>query len=135
MVLRQMSELYGVAARHGVPVVLVVFPYTFQLTDPDSRVPQQILARHAAEHGVDVIDTTEDLARSVFDDAALVEYLRSRGKGPDEILAYHRHRVERFFYDEDHLTDAGHRVVARRLFDYLVDTGRVVRSDRTESGS
>jgi lysophospholipase L1-like esterase len=123
--LKEMGDLYGVAAKHGVPVVLVIFPYTFQLADEGLRAPQRILARHAAEHGVDVIDTTGDFAQTVFDDPDLVRYLRRKGKTPDEILAYHRHIADRYFYDEDHFTDAGHRIVARRLFDYLVRKGLV----------
>jgi len=122
ILLKEMGDLYDIAAKHSVPVVLVIFPYTFQLADEGLRAPQSILAQHAAEHGVDVIDTTGDFAQAVFDDPELVRYLRHKGKTPDEILAYHRHTADRYFYDEDHLTDAGHRIVAKRLFEYLVRT-------------
>ena len=124
-VLEQMTELYGIAAQHGVPVVLVIFPYTFQLGDRSLRTPQEILARHAQEHGVPVIDTTDDFAKVVFDDPELVAYLRSRGKTAEEISAYHAHIVERYFFDEDHFTEAGNRIVARRLFEYLSGAGIV----------
>jgi lysophospholipase L1-like esterase len=120
VVLREMGELYSVAAKNGVPVVLVIFPYTFQLADASTRAPQEILARHAAERGVEVVDMTGDFASLVFDDGALVDFLRRKGKTPDEILAYHQHRVNRYFFDEGHLTGAGHRVVAQRLFEHLV---------------
>jgi lysophospholipase L1-like esterase len=120
ILLKDMGELYGVAAKNGVPVVLVIFPYTFQLADETLRTPQSILAQHAAEHGVDVIDTTGDFARAVFDEPELVGYLRRKGKTSDEILAYHRHIADRYFFDEGHFTDAGHRIVAQRLFEYLV---------------
>jgi lysophospholipase L1-like esterase len=102
-----------------------VFPYTFQLADPSLRAPQEILARHAAAHNVDVIDTTDDFARAVFDDPELVRYLRSKGKGGDEILAYHRFRADRYFFDENHFTGAGNRLVAERLYDYLQRKGLV----------
>lgn len=128
IVLKDMGELYGIAAKNRVPVVLVIFPYTFQLADETLRTPQSILAQHAAEHGVDVIDTTGDFARAVFDEPELVEYLRRKGKTPDEILAYHRHIADRYFYDEGHFTDAGHRIVAQRLFEYLVRNGIVGHS-------
>jgi lysophospholipase L1-like esterase len=125
IVLGQMTELYAVAEQHGVPVVLVIFPYTFQLADEDLRAPQEILKAHAAEHGVPVIDTTDDFAAAVLDDPELVAYLRRKGKTGDEILAYHRHFADKLFFDEDHFTDAGHRIVAQRLFDYLVAAGLV----------
>jgi lysophospholipase L1-like esterase len=120
ILLKQLDELYGIAAQQRVPVVLVIFPYTFQLADESLRAPQEILARHAAAHGVDVIDTTPDFARLVFDDPQLVEFLRRKGKTRDEILAYHQHLASRYFLDENHLTDAGHRIVAQRLLDYLL---------------
>jgi len=125
ILLTQMGELYGVAARRGVPVVLIIFPYTFQLADDSLRTPQEILAQHAAAHGVDVIDMTGDFASLVFNDPELVEFLRRRGKKPDEILAYHQHIVNRYFLDEDHFTGPGHRIVAQRLLDYLLRRGTV----------
>jgi lysophospholipase L1-like esterase len=125
ILLQQMGELYGVAKERGIPVVLVIFPYTFQLADETLRAPQAILAKHAIEHDVDVIDMTGDFTEAVFDDPQLVEYLRREGKSPDEILAYHRHILDRYFFDEDHFTNAGNRIVAKRLFEYLVRRGMV----------
>jgi lysophospholipase L1-like esterase len=125
IVLQQMGELYGVAQKHGVPVVLVIFPYTFQLADESLRAPQEILKQHAGEHGVPVIDTTDDFVNAVFDDPELVEYLKSKGKTGDEILAYHRHLADKVFFDEDHFTDAGHRIVAQKLYDWLAGEGYV----------
>jgi lysophospholipase L1-like esterase len=118
-----MGELYGVARKHDIPVVLVVFPFTYQLAAEDLRVPQEILAEHAATFDVPVIDLTEDFARAVFDDPELVAYLRSKGKTSDEILAYHRHLADKYFFDEDHFTDAGHRIVAQKLYDWLIANG------------
>ena len=125
ILLKDMSELYGVSAKARVPVVLVIFPYTFQLADEGLRIPQNLLAEHAARHGVDVIDTTEDFAKLVFNDPALVKFLRDSGKTTDEVLAYHRHIVDKYFLDEDHLTGAGHIVVAERLVEYLKRKGLV----------
>ena len=65
-------------------------------------------------------------ARAREDQAAsrLVD-LHDRGANPDEILAYHRHLANRYFFDEVHLTDAGHRIVSEQLFQYLVRKGMV----------
>lgn len=120
ILLAQMGELYGVAKAKNIPVVLVIFPYTFQLLEPTLREPQTILIEHAAEHGVDVIDTTDALAKAVFDDPQLIAYLRSKGKSTEEILAYHEHRSKAYFFDHDHFTEAGHAIVAQLLYDYLV---------------
>lgn len=125
IVLAQMGELYGVAKKNDIPVVLVIFPYTFQLADESLRAPQEILKAHAAEHGVPVIDTTDDFVAAVFDDPDLVDYLKKKGKTGDEVLAYHRHLADKVFFDEDHFTDAGHRIVAQKLYDWLAREGYV----------
>jgi lysophospholipase L1-like esterase len=135
-VLDQLSTLYEDADQNRVHLVLLIFPYTFQLADGALRLPQQILASHAAKYHVDVIDTTDNLANAVFDDPDLVAYLRGRGKTPDEILSYHEQKVKQYFIDEDHFTIAGHRVVARRIFEYLRQKGLIaISADAlTESG-
>ncbi|HWB82443.1 MAG TPA: SGNH/GDSL hydrolase family protein [Nannocystaceae bacterium] len=125
IVLKQMGELYDVAKKNDVPVVLVIFPYTFQLADESLRAPQEILTAHAAEHGVPVIDTTNDFVGAVFDDPELVAYLKQKGKTGDEVLAYHRHLADKVFFDEDHFTDTGHRIVAQKLYDWLAREGYV----------
>jgi lysophospholipase L1-like esterase len=136
IVLEQLSGLYEDADRNRVQLVLLIFPYTFQLADAALRIPQQILASHAAKYHVDVIDVTDDLENAVFDDPDLVAYLRGRGKTPDEILAYHEQKVRQYFIDGDHFTIAGHRVVARRIFEYLRQRGVIAVSvdALTESG-
>jgi hypothetical protein len=136
IVLDQLSKLYEDAHQNRVRLVLLIFPYTFQLTDDALRIPQQILASHAAKYHVDVIDTTDNLANAVLDDPDLVAYLRGRGKTPEEILSYHEQKVKQYFIDEDYFTIAGHRVVAHRIFEYLRRKGLIaISADAlTESG-
>ena len=100
VVLDDLATLYAVAAEHDVPVLLLVFPYTFQLGDAESQWPQQVLNAHAAEHGIPIIDFTP-----VF------ERLVARGEGA----------VEDYFLDEDHFTVRGHGVVAREIHARLPD--------------
>ncbi len=119
ILLPQMTGLYQGAKTRGIPVVLLIFPYSFQLLDDKFRDPQRILIEHAAQNGVDVIDTTDAFARLVFDDPGLVEYLRGRGKSSEEIYAYHEHQVRKYFFDHDHFNEAGHQVVAKLIYDYL----------------
>jgi lysophospholipase L1-like esterase len=125
ILLQQLGDVYAVARGENIPVVLVIFPYTFQLIEPELRDPQAILKEHAAEHGVDVIDTTDGLASAVIDDPELVTYLRNKGRTPEEIFAYHEHRMKKYFFDHDHFTSDGHAVVAGLLHQYLVEHGYV----------
>jgi hypothetical protein len=46
-----------------------------------------------------------------------------RGKGQDELFAYHHHRLRQFYFDENRFPEAGYRLVAQRLFEYLVRKG------------
>lgn len=120
ILLQQLGDVYALGREKGIPVVLVIFPYTFQLLEPSVREPHAILREHAAEHGIDVVDTTEPLARAVIDDPELLEYLRSKGRSPEEVYAYHEHRMKKYFFDHDHFTTEGHAVVAAAIHEYLV---------------
>lgn len=120
ILLQQLGDVYALGKAKGIPVVLVIFPYTFQLLEPSVREPHAILREHAAEHGIDVVDTTDALARAAVDDPQLVEYLRSKGRSPEEVYAYHEHRMKKYFFDHDHFTTEGHAVVAGVIHEYLV---------------
>ena len=102
-----------------IPFVLMVFPFTFQLSDHDARDPQRLLAEFASEHNVAIIDFTPIFERLVFDDPELLRTLRERGYSREEIEAYHFVKLRKYFRDADHLTPAGHAVVARELEQHL----------------
>lgn len=93
-----LAALYADAHRARLPVVLVVFPHTFQLGHPDQQRPQQRLATHARAHGVTVVDV-----------APLVE---QSGRP-----------VSALFLDEDHYTPEGHGLVATAVARALADVG------------
>ncbi len=112
LVLRSLAGIYGICEREGLPVVLVVFPFTWQLGDPAAQVPQRVLAADAAARGVPVLDFTP-----VF------EQLITTGKthaepadgGPGIEAALTRDLTRLYFLDRDHYTPLGHEVVAERL--------------------
>jgi lysophospholipase L1-like esterase len=112
--------VYALAREHDKPIVLLVFPFTFQLLDENMREPQQILMEHAARHGIDVIDFTPIFARLVFDDPQHLEFLLTRGYSSEDINHFYAWRIDQYFWDEDHFTSQGHEVVAEELFEYLV---------------
>lgn len=124
-VLEDLSEMYRISREQGAPPVLLVFPFTFQLLQPELRGPQRRLAEHAAAHGVPVIDFTEPLAARVYDDPELLALLQRRGTPPDEIEAIFAPRLRRYFLDNDHLSEAGHELVAEALLHQLDTLGLV----------
>jgi hypothetical protein len=99
LTLGNLERLFAAARRRGTPAVLVVFPYAFQLARPDATVsPQRRLGAWARAHDVPCLDLLPALAD---------------GQGAEL----------RWFLDSSHLSDAGHRRVARRLADFLAARG------------
>ena len=121
--LKHLEEVYALAEREDIPLLILVFPFTFQLADESLRAPQEILAEHAREHGVDLIDTTPALAEAVFDDPALVQWLREHEYDPDDITALHQTKIAKYFFDLDHFTGEGNKVVAQQVYGWLQQRG------------
>ncbi|MEM9453539.1 MAG: SGNH/GDSL hydrolase family protein [Myxococcota bacterium] len=123
IVLAEMGKLYEVAKANELPIALLIFPYTYQLGDPATRIPQQILTEHAAEHGVDVIDFTPIFAEAVYQEADVVALLEQQGKDPEQIAKFFAWRMDEYFFDEDHFREPGHALVAARLLEWLEAKG------------
>jgi lysophospholipase L1-like esterase len=100
-VLSDLSEMYDVASKENIPMVLIIFPFTFQLGDEKLQEPQRILKQHAAQHRVPYLDMTE-----------VVEKLTNDGVPLDDL-----------FLDSDHYTVKGHGVVTSMLLQHLKSRG------------
>ncbi len=123
IVLEEMGKLYDVAKANELPVVLLIFPYTYQLADPGLRLPQEILIEHAKAHGVEAIDLTPVFAEAIFAEQTVVDLLKAEGKTPDQILQFFQWRLSEYFFDEDHFKQPGHALVAEQLFQWLQRQG------------
>ncbi len=124
-VLSGLERIYALAKERDIPALLMVFPFDFQLLDPTTHNPGRILAAHAAEHGVPVIDFVEPFAKAVYDDAELVEFLRARGYDNAEIQAFFAPKLGRVLVDPDHFSEGGHEIVAEALLEHLLERGLV----------
>jgi lysophospholipase L1-like esterase len=90
--LADLQRIVDHCAQRRVPVLVVVFPFTVQLSDPAGlSAPQQVLANYARARGIDVLDLLPEL----------VARLATTGR-----------KAEDLFLDHDHLSIEGHRVVA-----------------------
>jgi lysophospholipase L1-like esterase len=125
IVLAEMGKLYDVAKANELPVVLMILPYTYQLVDPTTRAPQEILIEHAKEHGVDVIDFTPVFAEVIYQEKDVVALLERAGKTPEEIERFFMWRIGEYFFDEDHFKEPGNKVVAEGLYGWLELRGLV----------
>jgi lysophospholipase L1-like esterase len=125
IVLAELEKLYAVAKDNELPVVLMIFPFTYQLNDPATRVPQEILIEHAKQHGVDAIDFTPVFAEVIYQEQDVVKLLQEQGKTPEEIARFFGWRVGEYFFDEDHFKEPGHALVAEGLYGWLEQKGLV----------
>ena len=91
---KTLSDVDGMVqycGEHDIPVVLVVWPFVFQFSDPVAlSAPQQTLIEFAGARGVEVIDLLPPLAKATADGL----------------------EVEDLFLDEDHPSEQGSLVVA-----------------------
>lgn len=97
--LESVQGIFDTCRKSGIPLVVVIHPFTMQFDAPDELDgPQRRLAAYAAAHGVRTIDLLPPLH----------DYLDETNQFPSAI-----------FLDRDHLNEEGHRVVARILADSL----------------
>jgi len=119
--LAHLEAVYDLARENGKPIVLLVFPFTFQLSDESLREPQRILLEHAANHGVATIDFAPVFERVVFDDPEHLEFLRKRGYSTDDIDNFYKWRIDEYFFDADHFKSEGNAIVAKELLNFLCE--------------
>jgi len=103
---------------HGIAVVLLVTPVEFQLSDASRTYAQRRLAAFAAANDIGYLD--------------LLTVLRDRVRGADESESPAA-VWPRYFLDHDHLTLAGHRLVAEALLPQLMQIA-TERRRRTADG-
>ncbi len=124
IVKQDLARVYATAGENDLPLLLMIFPFTFQFLDEEGKLPQQILKQHAAEHGIDTLDFVAVFEDLILQDKGVREAVE-QGKSAEEIHSSHAKVIDRYFLDEDHLTPEGHRVVARELHAYLRRKGYV----------
>jgi len=127
------AEMAAIARAAGRPMLLVVFPFTFQLLEPGARSPQAILAARAEALGIDFLDLTDAFASRIYADRALLDLLRGRGLSNERIERIFEPELRRYFLDGDHLTGAGHAVVAEALERWL-EARKILRTAAEGSG-
>jgi lysophospholipase L1-like esterase len=96
--LANVREIVRLCREREIGIMLVAFPYRFQLREPDANDPQRRLAAFAAEEGLLYIDMLERLIKV----------------GEQE-----RSDPWHYFVDYDHLSPLGARVASRLIVDAI----------------
>lgn len=118
IVLADLDRLYAAAKERKIRVVLLIFPFTFQLANNTYKEPQRVLSQHAKSWEVDVIDFTEVFEKIVIPDGITPPLLKNE-LSQNDIRALYGDKLQKYFLDSDHYTVEGHKVVASVLYDYV----------------
>lgn len=122
----ELDRIHALVKSKGLPFVLLIFPFDFQLIgEPSLRAPQDLLKAWAAERGVDAIDLTPVLRDAVYSDPELMAAMRARGYDTETIEKFYEWRKRIYFFDEDHFTVEGNRLVAEQIYEWLASRGLV----------
>lgn len=105
---QQLDELHHLAQRHHVWLVLLIFPYEYQLrVQPDGTgQPQQLITEVARQAGVSVYNLAEDL-RTRIEKAGI------------------QSKALYLFNDPVHFSAEGHRMLAELVSQWLTDNRRL----------
>ena len=118
MVLSYLGKIHEVATSNHIPLVLMIFPDTFQLMDKGYQIPQQILKDYAQQAGIEVIDFTPIFEDLIYD-RTVVGFLRGHDFSYAQIQGLHEKQIRKYFLDGDHYTFDGHKIVASKLYEYV----------------
>lgn len=118
--LQCLDEMYAIGKSSNVPVVLIIFPFTFQIGHDQMLGPQRLVTDAATARQVAVIDVAKLLAPLLAaDGAGLNGAARSDPKTVANVL------MRRFYLDQNHLKAEGHQLVAMALFRQLARAGMI----------
>ena len=118
-VLKNLENIYTYTKEKNLPVILVIFPYSFQLFDKDLTNFNRILIDHAKLNNIDIIDFTP-IWKEKLNNEHIVDFLKENSFLNDSIELLFRKRLDKYFLDDDHYTVDGHRIIAEKLFDYFL---------------
>jgi lysophospholipase L1-like esterase len=90
-VLNELIKIYSFCKSKNLPVILLIFPFTFQFNNPDLAWAQEKLIEHAISNQILYIDFLK-----IF----------------EETIGTNSEKVNFYFLDQDHFTPEGHKLVA-----------------------
>lgn len=98
--LENLSKIFDFCKNREIPVILVVFPYTFQFREVDAlSTPQSVVREYAVDSGVPVLDLLPKLA----------EKARENGIAPED-----------YFGDDSHPSFQGNQEIGGFIADFIV---------------
>jgi len=97
--LENLGRIFDFCKNRDIPIILVVFPFTFQFDEVNTlSTPQTILNQYAVGHEIPMIDLLPILS----------DRIKEKGAKPED-----------YFLDLDHLSPAGSKDVAQIIADFI----------------
>ena len=120
IVLTELEQIYATARSRDIPIVLMIFPGAPQLFEKDLQKPQKTLQAHAHKHNVDSIDFTTLLEEAI--NREIKQRFDSLDKplpNEEDMRKVHKLYRNKYYLDEVHFTEYGHREVSLILAQYM----------------
>lgn len=92
--LAELNKIYSICKMNEIPVVLLIFPFTFQFNNKDIQWPQELLIQDAIKNQIAYIDFLKPFEDKINSDTT---------------------KIAKYFLDEDHFTPLGHKLVAEEI--------------------
>ena len=97
--LKKLNEIYSICKNKDIPVILLIFPFTFQINKENLTWAQELIINNANENNVGSINFLNIFQQSTGSDTSAINL---------------------YFLDEDHFTPLGHQVVAQELSKVII---------------
>lgn len=97
--LNELKKIYSLCKEEKFEVLLLIFPFTFQLQNEKYRWAQEKVVSHAMQNGIEFINFLQ-----ILNDALQLE--------PS--------RLKELYLDEDHFTPLGHKFIAQVISDRIL---------------
>lgn len=92
--LNELEKIYLICKEEKFEVLLLIFPFTFQLQNEKYRWAQEKVVSHAMRNGIEFIDFIQIL---------------------NDTLQMEPSRLKELYLDEDHFTPLGHKFIAQEI--------------------
>lgn len=122
LVFNSLREIATIATKQKIPVLLVIFPHTFQINEKKYQYPQRALKTFGKKMEIDVLDMTEVFENMIRSQPNPSQKFSGKEPKIDEIKRLKN--LSEFFFDRVHYNEKGHEVVADEIFKYVKSRNR-----------
>jgi len=118
-VLSDLENFYNFIEKNNLYCILLIFPDVYQFFNERFQKPQRLLKEHAEKYNIDVIDFANVFENLIRDNVNKISINENRELSIEEIKKIYDENLKKYFFDGQHPTSKGNRVIAAKLLEYL----------------